>query len=129
MNTFFEYNERLGIFIPTLLKEWDEYEKNIQEQILVQWDHIRGMIPDRIKALEVIINLKQDELSTENDFTQSCNLNSEIADLASIINDLWLWYRIESRLLGAEIRKYTHINSLGSYVSKTVFNDNILLII
>ena len=98
MNHLFEFNERLGIFIPTLLKEWDEYEKNKQEQILVQWDHIRGMIPDRIKALEVMINLKQDELSDENDFVQSCKLNSEIADLASIINDLWLWYRLNQDL-------------------------------
>lgn len=94
MNNLFEYNERLGIFIPTLLKEWDEYEKDIQEQILIQWNQIQGLIPDRIKALEVIINRKQDELSNENDFVRSCELNSEIADLASIINDLWLWYRV-----------------------------------
>lgn len=98
MNNLFEYNERLGIFIPALLKEWEEYEKNIQEQILTQWDHIRGMIPERIKALEVIINRKQDELSNENDFAQSCKLNSEIADHASVINDLWLWYRTNQDL-------------------------------
>ena len=27
MNDLFVYNERLGISIPTLLKEWNEYEK------------------------------------------------------------------------------------------------------
>ena len=42
MTDLFMYNERLGISIPTLLKEWDEYEKNIQQKILLQWDHIRG---------------------------------------------------------------------------------------
>lgn len=94
MKDLFVYNDRLGISIPTLLKEWDEYEKSIQQKILLHWDHIRGIIPDRIKALEVIINQKQDELSNENDFARSCQLNYDIAELASIINDLWLWYRM-----------------------------------
>jgi hypothetical protein len=93
MNNLFVYNERLGIALPTLVKEWDEYEQHIQEQILLEWESIRGSIPDRIKALEVIINRKQDELSGENDFDRSCELNFEIAELASIINDLWIWYR------------------------------------
>lgn len=93
MEDLFVYNERLGISLPLLLKEWDEYEKNIQQKILLQWENIRGCIPDQIKALEVIINRKQDELSDENDFVQSCELNFAIAELASIINDLWLWYR------------------------------------
>ncbi|OQP01541.1 hypothetical protein B1689_04345, partial [Geobacillus sp. 44C] len=35
-----------------------------------------------------------DQLSDENDFERSCRLNSEIAELASIINDLWIWYRM-----------------------------------
>ena len=93
MNNLFVYNDRLGIALPALVKEWDEYEQHIQEQILVEWESIRGSIPDRIKSLEVIINRKQDELSCENDFDRSCELNFEIAELASIINDLWIWYR------------------------------------
>ena len=51
------------------------------------------MIPDRIKVLENSINIKQAQLSNESDFERSCQLNGEIADLASIINDLWLWFR------------------------------------
>ncbi len=105
MNNLFVYNERLGIALPTLLKEWDEYEKHIQEQILLHWESIRGSIPDRIKALEVIINRKQAELSVENDFDRSCQLNFEIAELASIINDLWLWYRINQNM--SEEKKHT----------------------
>ncbi|MFB6801902.1 hypothetical protein [Peribacillus butanolivorans] len=93
MKKLFTYDERLGISIPDLSREWDEYTKSEQQQILVQWENIRGNIPDRIKELESSINRKQLQLSDESNFVLSCQLNSEIAELASIINDLWLWYR------------------------------------
>ena len=54
-----------------------------------------GLIPDRIISLEEIINTKQAQLSNETNFELSCQLNHEIADLASIINDLWLWFRTD----------------------------------
>ena len=65
----------------------------MQHAILLKWEQVRGKIPDRIKELEHYINTKQHYLNNE-DFEVSCKLNSEIADLASIINDLWLWYRL-----------------------------------
>ena len=93
MKKLFTYDELLGISIPDLNLEWDEYTKGEQQQILVLWENIRGSIPDRIKELESTINRKQFRLSDESNFAKSCQLNSEIAELASIINDLWLWYR------------------------------------
>ncbi|MFE4704619.1 MULTISPECIES: hypothetical protein [Peribacillus] len=93
MKELFIHDERLGIPIPDLNLEWDEYTKGEQQQILVHWENIRGSIPDRIKELESTINRKQFRLSDESNFAKSCQLNSEIAELASIINDLWLWYR------------------------------------
>ncbi|WP_066311254.1 hypothetical protein [Bacillus sp. FJAT-29814] len=93
MTDHFSLDHRLGIHIPVLTKEWDLYSKETQEEILLRWERIRGSIPDRIVDLEQEINHKQAQLSDENDFTRSCQLNSEIAELASIINDLWLWYR------------------------------------
>jgi hypothetical protein len=98
MKEHFAFDQRLGISIPELLMEWDEYSKEIQEDILFHWEKIRGTIPDRIIELESQINKKQAQLSDENDFTRSCQLNSEIADLASIINDLWLWYRADQNI-------------------------------
>ncbi len=89
----FSFDERLGISIPDLTLEWDEYNKETQQYILLHWERIRGSIPDRIAELEQEINFKQAKLSDESDFPRSCKLNTEIADLASIINDLWLWYR------------------------------------
>ncbi|WML40836.1 hypothetical protein RCG19_03870 [Neobacillus sp. OS1-2] len=89
----FAFDQRLGIAIPDLTMEWDEYSAEIQQEILLTWEQTRGSIPDRIAELEEEINDKQAQLSDESDFPRSCQLNSEIADLASIINDLWLWYR------------------------------------
>lgn len=93
MKEHFSQNERLGIPVPALQREWDEYNVETQQAILLYWEKIRGHIPDRIAEIESTINKKQAELSDESDFGKSCKLNSEIAELASIINDLWLWYR------------------------------------
>ncbi|KMY55053.1 hypothetical protein AC623_14830 [Bacillus sp. FJAT-27231] len=89
----FLFDERLGISLPYSLKDWSEYSINEQEYILNEWEKIRGSIPDRIRELEKKINAKQANLEQEESFILSCRLNEEISDLASIINDLWLWFR------------------------------------
>ncbi|MFT4414993.1 hypothetical protein ACLM5H_14120 [Fredinandcohnia humi] len=94
MEDFFVLDERLGILLPQLNKEWEEYSEETQQQILLQWEIIRGHIPDRIAEIEDIINNKQEQLGNELNFQRSCELNSEISECASIINDLWLWYRL-----------------------------------
>ena len=94
----FSHNERLGISVPAFNKEWDDYPQITQQMILFQWEKIRGRIPDRIADLEDMINLKQAQLNDEGNFIRSCELNSEISELASIINDLWLWYRTHQNI-------------------------------
>lgn len=98
MKEHFSFDQRLGIFLPDMTEEWDDYSKDTQQEILFNWEQIRGSIPDRIFELENEINHKQAQLSDENIFARSCQLNSEIAELASIINDLWLWYRANQTL-------------------------------
>ncbi|AIM15889.1 MULTISPECIES: hypothetical protein [Neobacillus] len=100
MKEHFSFDQRLGIDIPNLAAEWEEYSKKTQEEILLHWERIRGSIPDRIAELEKEINQKQAQLSNENDFLRSCQLNTEIAELASIINDLWIWYRANQTISG-----------------------------
>lgn len=92
MFTFFR-DERLQIEIPVLELHWEELTIEEQENLLHRWEQIRSTIPDRIIELERLIMQKQHQLSNEENFDQSCYLNSQIAELASIINDLWLWYR------------------------------------
>jgi hypothetical protein len=94
MTKHFIFNDRLGIKLPHLEDEWEHYNAYDQQEIIVTWETIRGRIPDRIAELESFINEKQHELGEEDNFARSCKLNSEISDLASIINDLWLWYRM-----------------------------------
>ncbi|MBL4951130.1 hypothetical protein RCG24_00620 [Neobacillus sp. OS1-32] len=100
MKEYFSFDKRLGIFIPELSSDWEDYSKETQEAILYHWEKIRGAIPDRIVELESEINKKQAQLDNETDFPRSCRLNSEIAELASIINDLWLWYRANQTISG-----------------------------
>nr|WP_099352308.1 hypothetical protein [Fredinandcohnia onubensis] len=94
MMDFFHFDDRLGILLPYLEKEWEEYTVETQQHILFHWEKIRGHIPDRIAEIETIINNKQEQLGNELDFERSCELNNEISDCASIINDLWIWYRM-----------------------------------
>jgi hypothetical protein len=98
MKYSFLYNERLGIELPVLALEWEEYSEKDRSDLLLRWEQIRGTIPDRIHKLEVVIIRKQSELDREDDFPTSCQLNSEIAELASTINDLHLWFRINQEV-------------------------------
>lgn len=93
MKEYFSFDQRLGISVPTFTEEWEAYSKHIQQEILLYWEKVCGFIPDRISELETIINQKQAQLSNESHFPRSCKLNSEIAELASIINDLWILFR------------------------------------
>lgn len=101
----FEWDERLGIRLPVLEREFEALPPEEQEAMLEEWEAIRGSIPDRIRELEQRINGKQDELGKELDFTKSCKLNSEIAELASRINELQIWYRVNQELAGGSVGK------------------------
>ncbi|TLS39113.1 hypothetical protein [Pseudalkalibacillus caeni] len=91
----FVYNPKLGIKVPVLHGKWNEIPSEQKEKILFEWEKIRGEIPDRIAEIEKVINTKQSMLGEEENFSHSCRLNEEIAELASAINDLWLLYRSE----------------------------------
>lgn len=97
-NYRFVQNERLGIRLPELAWEWEDYSLEERGAILVQWEQIRGTIPDRIKELEKRITVKQDRMYEESNFVKCCELNSEIAELASCINDLHIWFRLNQEL-------------------------------
>ena len=89
----FIYDNRLGISVPHLGVSWNDLSPKIQAVIVERWERIRGHIPDRIYEVEEEINRLQQALYEEEDFEQSCIINSQISELASIINELWIWYR------------------------------------
>lgn len=93
MEPFFRYDERLGIPLPRLAKEWEDYSQDEQFAVLREWEEIRGRIPDRILAFERRITELQDRLGREDSFEESCRLNGAISELASRINDLNIWFR------------------------------------
>lgn len=91
---FFRFDERLGISLPALDRDWESYEPGVRESVVACWEQIRGAIPERIRELEQQINEKQAQMDTEPDFAACCRINSDIAELASRINDLHIWFRI-----------------------------------
>ncbi|MDA5110513.1 hypothetical protein FOI68_00695 [Brevibacillus sp. LEMMJ03] len=91
----FQYDERLGIRLPVLYHDWDEYSPEERASMLLEWEEIRATIPDRIIQLEAIIIEKQKQMFEEENFARSCELNSEIHELASVINDLNIWFRVQ----------------------------------
>ncbi len=94
----FAFEERLGIRLPRLTDDWDSLSLSRQIALLEQWERIRGNIPDHVKRFEDEIKIKQAMLYEEEDFAASCRLNSEIAELASRINDLHIWFRTQQEL-------------------------------
>ncbi|MFX3633809.1 MAG: hypothetical protein ACE3L7_25995 [Candidatus Pristimantibacillus sp.] len=94
----FQWNERLQISLPIMEVEWEQYDDAEQSDIVERWELIRGSIPDRVMEFEWIINMRQDQLFEEDSFEESCRINSEIADYASRINDLHIWYRMNQEL-------------------------------
>ncbi|ANS73831.1 hypothetical protein AWM70_03970 [Paenibacillus yonginensis] len=97
MGTFeFVMDERLGIKLPDLKQPYEAYSYQEQAEIVEHWEEIRGRIPSRVIELERIIEHKLYQLGNEDNFECSCELNREIAEIASIINDLHIWYRVSA---------------------------------
>ncbi|WP_407635582.1 hypothetical protein [Effusibacillus pohliae] len=90
----FEYDERLGIRVPHLLAEWEELSADERHDMILEWERIKARIPDRILELEREIEERQARVGREEDWGTICDLYSEIFSLASIINDLHLWMRV-----------------------------------
>ncbi|MBB6729378.1 hypothetical protein [Cohnella zeiphila] len=91
----FATDARLGIALPRFTLPWEAMSPEEQAAVLERWETIRGRIPDRVIGFEAEIRRLQDGLFEEESFERSCRLNSEIAELASRINDLNIWYRTE----------------------------------
>lgn len=102
MKDIFIFNERLGIAIPHLEQDFSAYPSSKQNAILMHWEEIRGTIPERIKKIEGMIEHTLNRLNHEEDFEISCALNTEMAEYASIINDLWIWYRMDQTITSKE---------------------------
>lgn len=94
----FAHSARLGIRVPRLTDDWDSLPRSRQEAVLALWEEIRGSIPDHVKRFEEEIKIRQTMLFEEEDFAASCRLNSDIAELASRINDLHIWFRAQQDL-------------------------------
>jgi hypothetical protein len=99
----FRYNERLGIEVPYMYTDWEQFTQEEQYQIIYHWEKIRSEIPDRIKHLEKMIHERELKLQIEDDFRSFCQLSGEISDLASRIIDLNLWFRTQEEVTANKV--------------------------
>ncbi|WP_019638808.1 hypothetical protein [Paenibacillus fonticola] len=90
----FVYDDRLDMHVPALDQPFETYNMNERLAMIEEWENIRGQIPTKVMALERLIERKLLEMGNENDFEKSCRINGEIAELASRIHDLQIWYRV-----------------------------------
>ncbi|MCD8510449.1 MAG: hypothetical protein LRY73_11675 [Bacillus sp. (in: Bacteria)] len=103
MTELFQEDKRLGIALPDLNEPWEKFTLQEQTKILSYWEKQRSKIPDRIKELEKEVKVKTRNMLVENDEKKMIQLNNEIVYLASIINDLNIWFRIEPAITGKEM--------------------------
>lgn len=94
MNYRFEYDERLGIKLPHLMQEWEDMHAEERQAMIMEWEQIKAKIPDRIMELEKQIEVRQEKVAKENDWDTIVILYGEIYSLASVINDLHIWSRV-----------------------------------
>lgn len=102
MTELFSEDKRLGISLSKLDKPWDKFTHQEQTKILSYWEKQRSKIPDRIKDLEKEVKVKTWGMLQENDERKMIQLNNDIVYLASIINDLNIWFRVEPAITGQE---------------------------
>lgn len=95
MTYSFQLNERLGLEVPMLSREWTEYSEADRQTILERWETSRGRIPALISAFEEAIHARQEKLYEEEDWEATLALMNEVSDYASRINDLNILFRTQ----------------------------------
>ncbi|WP_368859084.1 hypothetical protein [Cohnella sp. GbtcB17] len=97
---------RLGIPLPQFGMPWEKMNAVERAGVVERWELIRGRIPDAILAREAEIRRLLDELFEEEDFVRCCSLNAQIAEAASEIHDLQIWYRTQQDLEEENIKRH-----------------------
>ncbi|CAI6082532.1 hypothetical protein COHCIP112018_03676 [Cohnella sp. JJ-181] len=106
LETQFVWDGRLGIPLPRFVVPWDEMDAEKRAAVVERWEAVRGRIPDAIMAREADIRRMLDDMFEEEDFGRCCSLNGEIAEAASVIHDLQIWYRTQQDLEEEDIKRH-----------------------
>ncbi len=94
----FEFDERLMMRVPKLLRQWEEYSLEERRHILETWETLRGGIPNIMDRFESEINASHEKLQMVDDWDETVRLMDHIHDYASRINDLNILYRTQPEL-------------------------------
>lgn len=94
----FQLDTRLGIELPVFETPFEELPRTEQEAILLRWETIRARIPDQIMRLEHDIEGLLQLVHEEEDWDIIASYFVQISDLASRINELNTWRRVDPSL-------------------------------
>ena len=87
----------LGIQVPVISEDWELLPYDIQQSILLYWENIRGMIPDRIKVRKMASILNRLSFLTNLILNAPANLMEKSLTSLPSLTTLWLWFRNKSR--------------------------------
>ncbi|MBX6351797.1 MAG: hypothetical protein IRZ10_00570 [Thermoflavifilum sp.] len=98
VSCYFRFDERLGIECPAFDPPFESLPRPIQEAALAYWEKVRSGIPDRIQSFETRINALLARIQETDDWDEITRCFDEISDLATRIQDLNLWARVDPSL-------------------------------
>jgi hypothetical protein len=98
VNNYFHLDTRLGIEVPNSDLPFEALPLSEQEAVLSHWERIRAMIPDRIRELEQVIEDLLAQIQLEEDWDAIVRRFDDISEIASRINELNTWLRVDPSL-------------------------------
>ncbi len=94
----FRHDPRLGIELPDLTTPYEELSHTQQEELIAYWEGVRAHIPDQIMKFEQDIEDHLQAVHQEEDWDIVAAHFADISDLASRINELNMWRRVDPSL-------------------------------
>lgn len=102
----FEYDERLGVYLPHLEVEYDQMSEEQQYEFELKCQEICSKIPERIRELEQEYMIIYEALKEAEDEDEFLRYNDKMNELSKAISDLNLLYlQIEGTYLGAHVHE------------------------
>ncbi|RIV28603.1 hypothetical protein D2Q93_02295 [Alicyclobacillaceae bacterium I2511] len=111
----FRHDQRLGIELPDLTTPYDELSHTQQEELIAYWEGVKAHIPDQIMKFERDIEGLLQVVHHEEDWDIIAAHFADISDLASRINELNMWRRVDPSLTASTADIPAHLEHANEH--------------